>query len=78
MSASVDTSAIFLNDTAAQIKKKVNKYAFSGGRDTKELHEQLGGRPEVDVAYQYLTFFLDDDEELKKLETVGSHHCFKN
>ena len=63
MSASVDSSAIFMTDTANQIKNKINKHAFSGGRDTLELHRQLGGRPEVDVAYSYLTYFLEDDDE---------------
>ena len=70
MSASVDISAIFLSDTAGQIKKKINKYAFSGGQQTKELHEQLGGNPDVDVAYQYMQFFLDDDHELEALAEV--------
>ncbi|CAG8451319.1 6550_t:CDS:10 [Paraglomus occultum] len=64
MSASVDNSAIFLTDTPNQIKNKINRYAFSGGGDTKELHAKYGGNPDVDVAYQYLTMFLDDDEEL--------------
>lgn len=29
-----------------------------------ELHRQLGGNCDVDIAYQYLTFFLDDDDKL--------------
>jgi tryptophanyl-tRNA synthetase len=69
MSASVDTSAIFMSDTPKKVKDKINKYAFSGGQVTVELHRQLGGDPEVDVAYQYLSFFLDDDEELASLST---------
>ena len=67
MSASVDTSAIFMSDTPKQIKTKINKYAFSGGQDTVELHRERGGDPDVDVSYQYLHFFLDDDEELQRL-----------
>jgi len=27
----------------------------------------LGGNPDVDVSYRYLTFMLDDDEELAKM-----------
>lgn len=65
MSASDDSSAIFLDDTPKQISKKINKYAFSGGQVSVEEHRALGGNPDVDVAYQYLTFFLDDDEKLK-------------
>ncbi|KAI8050908.1 tryptophan--tRNA ligase, cytoplasmic [Syncephalis plumigaleata] len=67
MSASDDTSAIFLSDTQAQIKNKINRYAFSGGGDTIELHREHGGNPDVDVAYQFLYMFLDDDEELKRI-----------
>lgn len=70
MSASVDTSAIFMNDTPARIKNKINKYAFSGGQDTAELQRQLGGNSKVDVPFQYLTFFLEDDEELERIRTA--------
>ncbi|SCU81522.1 LAMI_0B06612g1_1 [Lachancea mirantina] len=66
MSASDDTTAIFLTDTAKQIQKKVNKYAFSGGQVSVEDHRRLGGNPDVDVAYQYLSFFKDDDAFLKE------------
>lgn len=61
MSASDENSAIFLTDTPKQIQKKINKYAFSGGQVSVELHKQLGGNPDVDVAYQYMKFFKDDD-----------------
>lgn len=62
MSASDDRSAIFLNDSQKSIKSKINKYAFSGGRETLEEQREMGGDPDVDVAYQYLQFFLEDDE----------------
>ncbi|CCK72439.1 tryptophan--tRNA ligase WRS1 KNAG_0K00710 [Huiozyma naganishii CBS 8797] len=65
MSASDDTSAIFLTDTAKQIQKKINKYAFSGGQMSIDLHRKLGGNPDIDIAYQYLKFFKDDDALLK-------------
>ncbi|XP_078452433.1 tryptophan--tRNA ligase, cytoplasmic [Lampetra planeri] len=67
MSASDPNSSIFLTDTAKQIKSKVNKHAFSGGRDTIEEHRKLGGNVEVDVCYMYLTFFLEDDERLAQI-----------
>ena len=67
MSASVPTSSIFLTDTPKQIKNKINKYAFSGGGDTVEEHREKGGNPEVDISYQYLTFFLEDDVELERI-----------
>ncbi|CUS21670.1 LAQU0S03e07998g1_1 [Lachancea quebecensis] len=65
MSASDDTTAIFMTDTPKQIQKKINKYAFSGGQVSIEDHRKLGGNPDVDVAFQYLSFFKDDDEFLK-------------
>lgn len=69
MSASIPNSAVFLTDTPAQIKNKINKYAFSGGGDTAEEHRQNGGNVDVDVSFQYLRFFLDDDAELLDIET---------
>ncbi|KAJ3220096.1 tryptophan--tRNA ligase [Dinochytrium kinnereticum] len=68
MSASKAESAIYINDTPAQIKNKINRHAFSGGGETAELHKKNGGNPDVDVAFQWLTFFLDDDEELANIE----------
>lgn len=67
MSASNNNTAIFLTDTAKQIKNKVNKHAFSGGQATVEEHRQLGGNCNIDIAYQWLRFFLDDDEKLEQL-----------
>ena len=43
------------------------KYAFSGGRETIEAHRKHGGNPEVDVSYQWLTFFEEDDAKLEKI-----------
>ncbi|KAJ7043082.1 hypothetical protein C8F04DRAFT_1073632 [Mycena alexandri] len=67
MSASDANSSIYMSDKLSQIKNKVTTHAFSGGRETKEEHQRLGGDTEVDVSYQYLSFFLDDDEELERL-----------
>lgn len=72
MSASADTSAVFMTDTAKQIQKKINKYAFSGGKATVEEQRALGGDCDVDVAYQYITFFLEDDAELERIRTAYS------
>ena len=68
MSASVANSAINITDTRSQIKNKVNRHAFSGGGATAELHKEHGGNTEVDVSFQYLTFFLDDDDEVADIE----------
>lgn len=68
MSASIDSSAIFMNDTPKNIKNKINRHAFSGGADTMELQRLNGGNPDVDVSFQYLKFFLEDDDELAEIE----------
>ena len=60
---------IWLSDNAKTVASKINKYAFSGGRATVEEHRKLGGNPDIDVSFQYLKFFFeDDDKKLKKVE----------
>ncbi|GAA6003421.1 tryptophan--tRNA ligase WRS1 [Rhodotorula paludigena] len=67
MSASAAETSIYMTDTAKEIKNKINKYAFSGGQTTVEEHREKGGDPDVDVSFQYLTFFLDDDAEVAQI-----------
>ena len=62
MSASDPNSAIYTTDTPSQIKKKINKYAYSGGQDDIEAHRRLGGDIHTDVSYQYLRIFFEPDE----------------
>lgn len=66
MSASIPDTAIFLNDSPQEIKRKVNK-AFSGGRETLEEHRKLGGIPEVDKAFEILFYHHPDDNFIKKI-----------
>jgi len=67
-SSDTGNSVIYLSDTAEEVKRKVNKYAFSGGGDTLEEHRKLGGNPDIDVCFQYLKMFLEeDDKKLKKI-----------
>ncbi|OEL24871.1 Tryptophan--tRNA ligase, cytoplasmic [Dichanthelium oligosanthes] len=68
MSASDANSAIYVTDSAKEIKTKVNKYAFSGGQDSIELHRKLGANIDVDVPIKYLNFFLEDDDELEHIK----------
>ncbi|KAK4364853.1 hypothetical protein RND71_016211 [Anisodus tanguticus] len=64
MSASDPNSAIYVTDSAKEIKNKINRYAFSGGQDSIEKHRKYGANLEVDIPFKYLGFFLDDDAEL--------------
>lgn len=67
MSSSDENSAIFLTDTAEEIERKIKAHAFSGGQETKKLQEELGANLDIDVSYQWLSFMLEDDEELAKI-----------
>ncbi|CAG0881237.1 unnamed protein product [Darwinula stevensoni] len=74
MSSSDPNSSIFLTDTPKQIKTKINKHAFSGGQSTVEEHRALGGNCDIDIAYQYLRYFMADDlrlEEIRKQYSSG-------
>ncbi len=68
MSSSNINSYIALTDSGKEVEKKINKYAFSGGRDTLEEHRKKGGNPDVDVAFQYLKMFFEPND--KKLEEI--------
>jgi len=67
MSSSVQHTAIFTTDSQKQVKEKIMKYAFSGGQPTIEEHRRKGGNPDIDVSYQWLTFFEEDDNKLKRI-----------
>jgi tryptophanyl-tRNA synthetase len=72
MSGSITTSAVFLTDTPKAIEKKIKQHAFSGGQATLELQRELGADLSVDVSYEWLTFFLEDDERLAEIGTEYS------
>src|SRR3972149_2097973 len=63
---------IFMTDTRDDIIRKINKYSFSGGQDTIELHRKLGANLDIDIPYQYLCYFLSDDD---KLETIAHRYA---
>ncbi len=69
MSSSEAAKGILTTDTPAEIKNKINKYAFSGGKATLEEHRKKGGDPEIDIPFQYLKYlFEESDEKLAQLE----------
>ncbi len=69
MSAS-EEGVIFLDDSSKEVERKIKKYAFSGGKNSLEEHRKFGGSPEVDVSFQYLkAFFEEDDKKLSKIES---------
>lgn len=68
MSASSENGTVYTTDTPNVVKKKINKYAFSGGQPDIEQHRKIGGNPDIDVSYQYLRIFFEpDDNKLKSI-----------
>jgi len=67
MSSSDPNSSILVSDKPEDIKRKINKYAKTGGGQTVEEHRANGCDLSVDVPYQYLTFFLEDDAQLEDI-----------
>ncbi|KAL6071252.1 tryptophan--tRNA ligase [Balamuthia mandrillaris] len=66
MSASHPDSVIFLDDTPKQLRRKIFT-ALSGGRTPLEEHRRLGADLTVDVPFLYLSFFLEDEEQLEQI-----------
>jgi len=69
MSTSVGAhTTIFTTDGPEEVRQKIMKYAFSGGRGSVQEHREKGGVPEVDVAYQWLRIMFEpDDAKLKRI-----------
>ena len=61
MSSSQPKTTLFLRDDLATVEKKI-KRAFSGSQATVEEHRRLGGNPDIDVAYQYMMYFFEEDD----------------
>tara|TARA_B100001123_G_C14616371_1_gene751949 strand:- start:94 stop:462 length:369 start_codon:yes stop_codon:yes gene_type:complete len=74
MSSSMPETTIFLNEGLDKMEKKF-KRSFSGGQSTVEEHRRIGGNPDVDVAFQYLLFFFEEDdvalEEIRRAYVSG-------
>lgn len=69
MSSSDSSSFISPTDSPKEVETKINKYAFSGGKDTLEEHKRYGGNPDIDISFIYLkSFFESEDKKLKKIE----------
>lgn len=68
MSSSEAFKGILTTDLPNEVKNKINKYAFSGGKPTIEEHRRNGGDPNVDVSFQYLKYFFEPSD--KKLEQL--------
>lgn len=64
-SSSGKESVIFMSDDEKTVKKKINKYGLTGGRDTLEEQKEKGGQPEKCVVYYWhFSVFEEDDKKL--------------
>lgn len=64
--------SIFLSDTDKEIETKIRRHAFSGAPKTLDEHREKGADLEIDVSYQYLRYFLEDDDELEHIKNEYS------
>ncbi len=67
MSSSVEDSAIFLDDSEQTVKKKLMKYAFSGGRDTLEEQRKYGANPDIDFSFNVFSFIEKDERKVQQV-----------
>ncbi|MBI4145318.1 tryptophan--tRNA ligase [Candidatus Woesearchaeota archaeon] len=66
--------AIWTTDAPKEVERKIRKYAFSGGKDTVEEHRKLGGNPDIDVSFQWLSMLFEPDDH--KLASI--HDDYKS
>ena len=62
MSSSQPETTIFMDEAFEDLERKI-KRSFSGGQPTVEEHRRLGGDCSKDVAFQYLQFFFESDDD---------------
>ncbi|MEC7707184.1 MAG: tryptophan--tRNA ligase [Candidatus Thermoplasmatota archaeon] len=62
MSSSQPETTIFMDEEFEDLERKI-KRSFSGGQPTIEEHRRLGGDCSKDVAFQYLQFFFERDDD---------------
>ncbi|MGM5481928.1 MAG: tryptophan--tRNA ligase [Nanobdellota archaeon] len=60
MSSSEPDTAIFLEDTSKEVKRKINK-SYTGGRDSVEEQKEKGGDPDICKVHEIYRFHHPDD-----------------
>ena len=64
MSSSDPNSVISLNDSRNSVRKKLMKYAFSGGRDTAEEQRKYGANPDIDFSFNIFRIMESDQSKV--------------
>ena len=67
MSGSKPDTAIYLSDSEAAIKKKINR-AYTGAVSSLEIHQELGGIPEICSVFALFNYHYPDSLFISELE----------
>ena len=67
MSSSDQNSGIYLDDEPKSVRKKLMKYAFSGGRDTAEEQRKYGANPDIDFAFNVYRLLEENYGKVQKI-----------
>ncbi len=71
MSASKEQTAIYLTDNPETVKRKIIKYAFTGGQPSVAEQKKKGGNPNICTVFQWLNSLLEmDDKSIKNRESM--------
>lgn len=68
MSSSDPNSGIFLDDPPKTVRRKLMKYAFSGGRDTAEEQRKYGANPDIDFSFNVYRLLEEDGDKVSKVK----------
>ncbi len=63
MSASMPETAIYLTDDPETVRKKIWKFALTGGQATVQEQREKGGNPDKCVVFKWLEMFFEPDDE---------------
>lgn len=72
MNSSDDTPSILLSDPREIVFDKIQTHAFSGGQTSLKEHREQGGDPEIDVSYQFLYYFFEEND--KRMERLAREY----
>jgi tryptophanyl-tRNA synthetase len=67
MSSSSPDSAIFMDDDEKAVRRKLMKYAFSGGKDTVEEHRKYGANPDIDFSFNVYSFLESSPDKVEEI-----------
>ncbi len=67
MSSSDTTTGIYLDDDRKTVRKKLMKYAFSGGRDTAEEQRKYGANPNIDFSFNVFRLLENDPSVVSRI-----------